>query len=414
MNFPLSNRPVPETTPRRFPAFSHQNFRIFWTGNVVSLVGSLAQDTARGWLVRSLTANTFTIGAVAACATLPILFFALFAGVVADRVDRRRALMITNGLAMVLALVLAALTYWNFITVPQVAVLAVLAGTVNAFDIPIRQSFNLEMVGREDLPNAIALNSTAFNSARVAGPAVGGLLIQFLGLAGCFALNAISFLALIFGLSRMDIQSQKSEKVAPRWSELREGFDFVRSHPVLRPTVSLVAATSLFAMSFGPMLPVFAKDIFNTGAGGFALLMTANGAGALFAAATLAVKGTMRYKGKRLLLGAFLFCGFVAAFALSPNLPLACLFLILAGWALLTFLMTANTLVQTTAPDEIGGRVFALYSMALLGTAPLGALWIGGLAKVFGPREAVALSCGLAASWALATFVFNRALWKEK
>jgi MFS family permease len=398
----------------RFPAFQHRNFRLFWTGNVFSLVGTLAQDAARGWLVRGLTPDPLAISMVAACGSIPILLLTLYAGAIADRVDKRRGLLLTNILAMVLALVLAALTYWNVISVWSLAFLSLFAGTVNAFDIPIRQSMNIEMVGREDLPNAIALNSTAFNGARVAGPAVGGLLIHWFGVAGCFALNAASFLALIFGLRKMDLPPSEPNKRGAGLSEIREGFCFVRSHPVLWPTTLLVAVCSLFALSFGTLMPVFAKDVFGTDARGFSALLTASGAGALVSAASLAVAGSMRHKGKRLLGGALLFCVCVVGFAFSPNLFWACLWLFASGFCLLTFLTTANTLVQTTAPDDLRGRVFSLYSLALIGAGPLGALWTGGAAKILGPRQGVAAGAVLAAIWTVGTFWKCPALWKEK
>ncbi|MBW3635404.1 MAG: MFS transporter [Armatimonadetes bacterium] len=397
-----------------FPAFSHRNFRLFWTGNAISLVGSLAQEAARGWLVRTLTPDPFTIAAVAACNSVPILFLTLYAGALADRVDKKRGLILTNALAMTLAVMLAVLTYTGAITVIGVAVISLLVGVVSAFDIPIRQSMNVEMVGREDLPNAIALNSTAFNGARVAGPALGGFLIHAVGMAGCFALNALSFLALIFNLRRMDLPPSPKSKGASGLSEIREGFAFVRGHEVLWPTTILVAVCSFFALSFSSLLPVFAKDVLGSDARGFSLLLSSSGAGALFSAGSLAVAGRMRHKGKRLLGGALAFCGCVAGFAYAPNLIAACVWLFASGFCLLTFLTTANTLVQTLAPDELRGRVFSLYSLALIGAGPLGALWTGAVAKFWGPRAGVALGAAIAALWAIGTYWKCRALWKEK
>jgi predicted MFS family arabinose efflux permease len=273
---------------------------------------------------------------------------------------------------------------------------------------------NVEMVGREDLPNAIALNSTAFNGARVAGPAVGGFLIHTLGMAGCFALNAFSFLALIFNLRRMDLPPMEKSKRAAGLSEIREGFAFVRGHPTLWPTTLLVAICSLFALSFSTLMPVFAQDVFKTDARGYALLLASSGAGALSSAASLAFVGNMKHKGKRLLGGALAFCACVIGFAFAPSLILACFWLFASGFCLLTFLTTANTLVQTTAPDALRGRVFSLYSLALIGAAPIGALWVGAAAKVCGPRVGVALGAMLAAIWTIGTFWKCRALWKEK
>ena len=409
--------------PPRFVALRSRNFRLFWMGNLLSNVGTFAQQTAQGWLVRTITPDpnhaAANLSLVAACGTLPILLFTLYAGVLADRVDKRRALVITNASAAIIAVLLAILVSSGHTQVWHVALLALCTGLVNAFDIPIRQSFNREMVPLEDLPNAIALNSSAFNAARVAGPAVGGLLLRSVGLAACFWVNAFSFGAMIAALACQKMTWEASEKGAPSgrevWEDVRAGFDFVKENPTLRVTTILIAWLSFSTMSFGTLLPLFAKDIFHSDEAGFALLMTCNGVGALASAVVLAVAGQMRHKGKRLLLGSFCFALSVAAFALAPNLYIGCFWLILAGCFLLTSLMTSNTMVQTIAPDELRGRVFSIYSLALIGTAPLGAISIGTLAHYVGAPHAVA-GCALsAAAFCFAVFVrYRRTLWKEK
>ena len=389
------------------PAFNHRNFRLFWTANAFSLVGSLAQDAARGWLVRSLTSDPFTVSTVAACTSFPVLLLTLYAGAVADRVDKKRGLILTNTLAAILALVLWVLTYYRLITVWQVGMLSLMAGTINAFDIPIRQSMNVEMVGREDLPNAIALNSTAFNGARVLGPAIGGQLIQLVGTAGCFFVNALSFLPLVFNLGRMDLPKPEPNKRSLSFEDIREGYCFVRTHPVLWPLTLFVGVCSTFVFSYSNLLPVFAKDVFHVEEKGYSALLSSAGAGSVTAAAQLALSGKMGHKGRRLFGGAFGYCVSIAAFAIAPSLYPACVCLFAGGYSLLTFLTTANTLVQTTAPDELRGRVFSLYSLALIGTAPLGALLIGKAAQMLGPRPAVELSVALSMVWAAWTFIAN-------
>ncbi len=420
---PASSRPAPQATPLRFAALRYPNFRLFWGGNLLSNVGTFAQQTAQGWLVRSITLDpsqaATNLSLVTACGTLPILLLTLYAGVLADRVDKRRALIITNGGAALIAILLAILVGAGHVQVWHVMVLAACTGIVNAFDIPIRQSFNREMVEPVDIPNAIALNSSAFNAARVAGPAVGGLLLRVLGLAACFWANAFSFVAMLaaLGLQKLPPHQAETEKatMSSVLHDARDGWLYVMSHPVLRATTILVAFVSLTTMSFGTLLPMFAKDVFHSDARGFATLMTCNGLGALVAAVALAAAGQMRHRGKRLLLGAFGFCLSVVGFALSPGLFWACVALIAAGWFLLTFLMTANTFVQTLCPDELRGRVFSVYSLALIGTAPLGAIFVGQLASLIGPRHAVA-ACALSA--ALFTFGVwarhRRSLWKER
>ena len=411
----------------RFPAMRHRNFRLFWTGNLISLIGTMAQQTAQGWLVRDLTSSPFLLTLVAACGTAPILIFTLPAGVVADRVDKRRALFVTNAAAAIFSLILAALVYFRVASVGNIALVAFGVGVVNAFDIPIRQSFNIEMVGREDLPNAIAFNSSAFNGARVAGPMVGGFLLRSVGIAGCFFINTLSFGALLLGLSLMrlapfaparDASTRAETGDGFSWPETRkqlaEGFRFVRGDAVIWPVVILVAWVSLFGMSFGTLLPIFARDVFRTDSAGYSHLLTFNGVGAMCAAIVLALSGKMEHKGKRLLLGAALFSTCVLGFATAPSLTIAFIWLIGAGWFLLTFLMTANTLVQTISPDDLRGRVFSLYSLALIGTSPLGALLIGAAAQNVGVRVAVAGGSLLSVAFTAFVFLRCRDLWKHR
>ncbi len=414
---PTTEPANPPSQPPRFAALRHHNFRLFWCGNLVSLFGTLAQQAAQSWLVRDrLTDNTFLIALVAACGTAPFLLFTLWAGMIADRVDKQRSLIFLNSIAACLALAWAALVHYGLLQLWAVALLSLLGGIINTFDVPVRQSFNAEMVPPDDLPNAIALNSTAFNSARVAGPALGGYLIHTLGLAGCFLANALSFLALIFGLSRMNLPPRRSARAGQGWEGLKQGYQFVRGHEVLWLVTVLVAVVSMCAMSFATLLSVFAKDVFHSNAQGFTLLMSCNGVGALSSALALAVAGKMRHQGKRLLLGAFLFCLSVANFSFAPLLWIGCLWLIAAGWFLLTFLMTANTLVQTLSPGDMRGRVFSLYSLALIGTAPIGSLFVGALARLpfLGPRGAICCGALIAATFTLLVFFRFRPLWKLK
>ncbi len=401
-------------SPRKFPALSHRNFRLFWSGSVISLVGTLAQDAATGWLVRTLTPDPLVLTAVAACNTLPILLLTVYAGAVADRTDKAHGLFVTNGIVMLFAVLLWFLVWGGHIQIWHVGAIALGVGTVRAFDINFRQSMNVEMVGRDDLPNAIALNSTAFNGARVLGPAVGGILIGWFGTAGCFLVNAITYLPLLWNLKRMDLPAIERPARRTSLADMREGFDWVRAHPVLAPVTTLIAVCSFFAFSFGNLFPIFAKDVFMSDARGFSLLLTCSGAGAVSAAGLLAIRGEMRHKGKRLLGGALAFCLCVIGFALSPTLPISCLFLLFSGYCLLTCLMTANTLVQVAAPDHLRGRVFSFYSLALIGVAPLGALWVGALAKWLGPREAVVVNAGVAAAWTLWTLLRHRVVWRER
>jgi MFS family permease len=409
--------PSTDATRPRFAAFTHRNFRLFWTGNLVSLIGTIAQQAAMGWLTRSLTSDPRFITFVAACGTLPFVVFSIYSGALADRTDKRRALAWVNTLSAFSALFLGSLVYFDLIRLWHVVLFALAAGIINSFDVPIRQSFNVEMVGREDLPSAIALNSTAFNMARVAGPAVGGFLIHQFSIAGCFLVNALSFVAIIVALAMMNLPpfaAQEANKVPLRGAALWRGVLFVRRHAVLKLVVLLVAAVSFLAMSFGTLVPIFARDVFHTDARGYTTLLTCNGLGALLAASSLAIASSMGYIGKRLLGGAFGFCVSTLAFAMAPTLWLASAMLIVSGFFLLTFLMAANTLVQTLSPDTLRGRVFALYSTALIGSTPLGAIVLGFLAKAIGPRLSVTLGCALAACIVFGIFTKHRSLWKQK
>ena len=408
--------------PPRFAALRHHNFRVFWGGNLLSNMGTFAQQTAQGWLVRTLSTEQTAAGNLALvtfCGSMPILLFALYAGALADRVDKRRGLMLTNGVSMLLTILLAILVSRGRVEVWQVAIIALGIGVSNAFDIPMRQAFNREMVGPADLPNAIALNSSAFNAARVTGPALGGVLLRFVGLSACFWANAFSFAALLFGLSRQKLPPHVPPATRFSWgglvADVREAMAFVLANAVLRQATMLVGVVSFSTMSFGTLMPVFAHDVFRTNQEGYATLLFCNGLGAMGAALALALAGQMRHKGKRLMLGAFGFCACIAMFSVAKYLWLGCAILIVAGWFLLTFLMTANTLVQTLAPDEMRGRVFSIYSLALIGTAPLGAAFIGALAQWFGPRQAVC-ACALgAAAFTFAMWTRQRhGLWKEK
>lgn len=413
--------PSDEPQSLRFPAFRHRAFRLFWTGNVISLVGTLAQDAARNWLSRLLTQDEFKIGLVAACGTLPILVFSLLAGPVADRTDKRRGLMLTNALSMMLAVILGVLVWKGLARIWNVAFIALLVGTVNAFDIPIRQSFNREMVGRDDLTNAIALNSAAFNGARVLGPAVGGALLRLVGTAGCFFTNAFSYLAVIYALFVMkdEVEAsasppQANARATPRLSEILDGARWVRHHETVRLVMVLCSVLSIFAMSFSTLLAVFARDVFGVDERGYALLLISEGAGAFGSAASLAVRGDMKHRGKRVLVGAFGFSLAIIGFAFSPVLWMACLCVMLAGWLLFTFLTTANTLVQTLSPDDLRGRIFSIYSLCLIGVAPFGSLFVGGMAKWLGPRGAVGLGGAVAASVAFGVYILFPKLWKER
>jgi len=375
---------------------------------MVSLVGTWMQSVAQGWLVYELTNSPFALGLVWFATYLPVLLFSLIGGVVADRLDKRKLLLITQTAAMLQALLLGFLTSSGLIQVWQIIVLALALGTINAFDTPTRQAFIVEMVGKEDLMNAIALNSSIFNGARIIGPAIAGGLISTIGVASCFYLNGVAFLAIIFGLLLMRLDKIKREGGISVWKNLTEGLRYVRNNTIALTLVSLVAMASIFGLPYITLLPVFAKDILQTAAIKpelrYSLLMVASGVGALAGALFLASLGEFRRKGWLLTWGNIFFPLILILFSVSRLFPLSLLLLVGVGWGLITQNATANTLLQTIAPDNLRGRVMSIYTLMFMGMIPLGSLQAGAVAEHFGAALAVALGgliCLLFALWLL-------------
>jgi len=384
-----------------FRALRHRNYRLWWSGQLVSLTGTWMQTVAQSWLVFQLTNSAFLLGLTGFIGSLPILLLSLWGGVVADRVRKRNLLVATQTTAMLQAFLLAFLTLSGRVRVEHVLIMAAILGVVNAFDAPTRQAFTVEMVGKEDLMNAIALGSTLFNAARILGPAIAGVLVAIIGPGGCFTVNGVSFLAVIAGLLAMRLPP--SPRVATSESalhNLQEGLAYVRSNSTVLSLLALVGTTSLFGMSYATLMPIFARDVLRVGAQGLGFLTATAGIGALIGALTLASLGRFRRKGLLLTAGNLLFPTALAAFALSRFFPLSLLCLMLAGWAMVAQNATANTLVQTTVPDHLRGRVMSVYTMLFMGMMPFGNLQAGTIASRFGAPFAVGLGatiCALAA-----------------
>jgi MFS family permease len=380
------------TVEGRFSALQYRDFRLFWFGQIVSLSGTWMQSVAQGWLVYSLTRSAFYLGLVAASASLPILLFTLAGGVAADRFRKRNLLLTTQALSILPALLLGILTDINMITVWQVALLAAVLGTVNAFDIPARQSFLIELVGKENLTSAIALNSAAFHGARMIGPLVAGATIASLGLPACFYLNALSFVAVIIALSRMDIRGTRKDAPISFVRDFKEGIHFIRSRPDIYRTILLIGVFSLVAMPFITLLPVFAGEVLRTGATGFGLLVGATGAGALAAALALAFRRDIADKGRFISIAAMISSIFLLVFSLSSNFLISFAALVLVGWGLVSFLATANSFIQLSVPDDLRGRVMSVFTLVFLGTSPLGNSIAGVVADYIGSPSVVAIS----------------------
>jgi MFS family permease len=388
-------------------ALRHRNFQLFFSGQLISLTGTWMQSVAQAWLVYSMTKSALLLGTVGFASQIPVFLVAPFGGITADRVNRQRLVIATQTCSMILAGILAWLTLSGRVHVWHIFLLAGLLGVVNAFDIPGRQAFLIDMVGKEDLMNAIALNSSMFNGARVVGPAVAGILVARIGEGWCFAANAISYIAVIIGLLLMKVRSVPRISNRSPIEDIIEGFRWVNRTKIIRSLLFLIGLVSLVGMPYTVLMPVFADKILHGGARGLGILMGATGVGALFGALTLAAKTGIKGLGRwvtitcaTLGISLFLF-SFSTSFWLSAALLLPC------GYSMMLQMACSNTLIQTIVPDHLRGRVMSLYSMMFMGMAPFGAFFGGALANRIGAPMTVAvggIACVLGAIW------FGRAL----
>jgi MFS family permease len=380
-------------------ALAHRNFRLFFFGQGVSLVGTWMQSVALGWLVLDLTNSPFAVGLNSALRALGVLLFTLYAGIVADRVDKRRVIILTQALQMVEALALAVLVWTGVVAVWQVMLLALFVGIVNAFDIPTRQSFIVELAGKEDLMNAIALNSSMFNAARVVGPAIAGALIGLVGVGMCFFLNGVSYLAVILALAAIRLPPfQPRPGGASAWSGFREVLGFLRSDRRVETLIVLTATLSVFGFPFLVMMPVFARDVLHVNAAGYGALTASVGVGAMLGALAIALNSTrIARRGRLMTLGGTLFGLGVLAFSLSRSFVLSLVLLGLSGCAMIVNNALTNTLLQTIVPDELRGRVMGFYSFVFVGLSPLGAFQAGLFAEHLGAPAAIGVGAALCA-----------------
>lgn len=381
-----------------FHALRHRNFRLFYFGQFVSLAGTWMQVVALGWLVLELTNSPFYVGLVSALGSLPILLFTLWGGVLADRVDRRRALILLQTLMLLDALALALLTVTDRVTVPWVMVLAVVHGTSSAFEVPIRQAFVIDMVGKDDLMNAIALNSSNFNLTRIVGPALAGVVIAMAGVAPCFFINAASFLAVIwnfFAMRQADAPNREAGRLTAATFE--EGARYALGTASPRALLLLTAIYSIFGFSFIAMLPVYARDVLHTDARGYGGLMTAVGIGASIGALTMAAMGHRFPRTRVLRAAGLLFSLSLAATAVARHWWLAAMLLGVTGCLMILNNIATNTQLQTTAPDQLRGRVMGFYSLMVLGMSPFGSLQAGWVSEHHGVPAALGLGAAVCA-----------------
>jgi MFS family permease len=389
--------------PPRFPVLRHPNFRLYVAGQGLSLVGFWMQSVAQSWLVYRLSGSAFALGVVAFASYAPVLCVAPLAGVAADRVRRHGLVVLTQMLLMLIALVVGVVVATGQATVPIIVAAAAATGVVSAFDIPARQSFLVEMVGPEDLPGAIALNASIFNAARMVGPAAAGLLVAEVGEGPCFLLNAASYLAVLVALWRMRLDPPAAAPASAPTTGFLDGVRYVWSRRVLRTLLLRLGVVGSLGFPWGILLPVFAGQVFRVGPRGFGLLLAAAGIGAVLSGLRLASRRYSRLEHRRnLLIGLVSLGAGVVGLALSGRFALAVGTQALAGFGMVRYAATTNTLLQLVVEDRYRGRVMGLYTVMFLGTAPLGSLVLGALAERFG-APAAAFASGTvslaAAAW---------------
>ncbi len=392
-------------------SFRHRNYRLYFFGQVVSLTGTWMQSTAQGWLVYRLTGSAFALGLVGFATLLPVLILGLFGGVLADRLPKRKLLVAAQSVAMLQAVGLAWLTFSGSVEVWQVIAFAACLGVVNAVELPTRHSFVVEMVGKEDLHNAIGLNSSIFHMARIMGPLLAGVLVAAFGEAWCFAINAASFTAVIAGLLAMRLQNAPPKPSSASIREhMSQGVRYAWNTPLVRAILALITIASVMGSSSVVLLPVFAGDIFGRGPEGLGTLTAALGLGSLLGSLVMAGRSKATGLNRIAVWGCAGLGAGLTLFSQTPSFWGAAAFLAPTGFALMALMASCNTMLQMSAPDEMRGRVMSLYTMLYMGMAPFGSLAAGLLAQWLGAPLAVTilgLCCLVGAVWA------GRALWRE-
>ncbi len=386
-------------------ALRYRNYRLFFGGQIVSLVGNWMTMTATSWLVYRLTGSARMLGLVGFAGQLPSVLLMPLAGILVDRVDQHRLLMTTQTISMLQSFALAALTFSGRMTIPALLALNVLQGLINAFDMPCRQAFVISLIeNREDLSNAVALNSSMFNLARLIGPAVAGVVIAARGEAWCFTADGLSFLAVLLALAAMTVapRAPRPVRAAGARAEFKEGWRYIVGSAPIRTIMTLLAAVSLLAVPYAVLIPIFAGRILGGGPHMLGLLMTASGAGALLAALWLATLRSVATLGRAILAATVGFGASLAAFGFCRVAWLSCVFLLTAGFGFMLLLAASNTIIQTIVDPDKRGRVMSFLMIAILGTAPFGSLAVGALADRLGAPRTVILEgvcCLLIAAW---------------
>ncbi|HEY0444711.1 MAG TPA: MFS transporter [Candidatus Limnocylindrales bacterium] len=384
-------------------AFRHRNYRLFFGGQGISLIGTWMQGVAQSWLILQLTGNPFVLGIVAAAQFLPVLLFGLFGGIIADQLPKRRTMMVTQAFAMVMSFVMFGLTATNTVQVWHVLAIALLMGFRNAIDMPTRQSFAVEMVGREDVQNAVAMNSAMFNGARIVGPAVAGLVIGAFGVPLAFLIDALSFVAVIIALWLMDERELRMPPVIARphtpgevFENLAEGIRYVRNTPLVLLGVTVVGLVATFGMNFTVLVPPLAKDVLHSDASGYGFLMAASGFGSLVAALVIAFSG--RARAMAIVVGAVVLGIAEVVSGLSTSFAVTLIAMFAVGVGGITMAATANSVIQLSVPDILRGRVMSVYTTVFAGSTPIGGPVMGAMAGGFGIATALIVGGVISAS----------------
>lgn len=370
-----------------FPALSHKPFRWFWGGQIISVIGTWTQNIGQAWLVLQLTNSPFLLGLVSAVQFLPMMLLSLHAGAWIDRVSKRRIIIMTQFTLMILAFTLALLVGTGLIQYWMLLILALILGIANTADVPARQSFVIELAGREDLTNAIALNSAVFNAGRIVGPAIAGIIMGLWGPMWCFLINGISFIGVISILMFLPSIPQDN-KTAPKkgkvWPEIKEGLSYIRKTPTILLCISVMGFISAIAMNMSVLVPAFAKMELNQQALGYGFLMSAMGVGALIGALTVAVRSGTKTQWRTIFTGAVGLAVFSILLGVQTDYTAAAIMLVFMGWSMITFSASVNSMIQLTVADEFRGRVMSVYSLVFGGITPIGSIYAGSLAHIWG------------------------------
>ena len=392
-----------------FAALKHRNFRLFFFGQLISLTGTWMQNTAQSWLVYQLTGSKLLLGVVAAVGSAPLLLFSTWGGSLADRHPKRTILLFTQSGMMVLAFIFAALVWSGRVQAWHILVLAALGGLAMGFDMPARQAFVVEMTSREDLMNAVSLNSSIVNGARVVGPAVAGFTMAAVGMAACFLLNGVSFIAVIAGLWLMRLpEFVPPQKPDSTWQHALEGFSYVAKHRRVRTLLLLFTVVGVFGWSYSVLMPAFAKDVLGVGDRQYGVLLSANGLGALCGALGVATFGHRVHRRLLIFGGLGVFSAMLFLLAITRSYGLALVWLAVAGWGMLLYFSTTSTLIQTSVADQMRGRVMGIWALIFGGMMPVGGLEAGILSHWLGVPWTVAIGAVVCGAAALFTWLYVR------